>query len=327
MGIQLEEHQWQGEWRTMVDQASTNIPSLESLEDFHIFVLANVLRRPIVMYAAPKLRSQATGGTLQQINFHGIYLPLLWDPHSCKKDPLPLAYYGGHFVALVAVEYPQQFNKGSFTLPLVDFHGQTLPVRFLLSMEDPTAMMMDYLRVVSVSGHNSPYITSTSVICASLTTAPQPAYLESLLSGFIDACGNALHAYGNQPRQPQPAAPQQDYNQFDQPPLSSQPNQPYYGNASAPRTVSQGRVKCINHCGMYGDPDKGGLCVQCYQKHLQTEHDQPVQSQDNQLGLPQSTGFVPQKQPVKCINHCGMRGDPERGGLCFQCYQKHMRNK
>ena len=331
MGIQLEEHQWQGEWRTMVDQASTNIPqgkSLESLEDFHIFVLANVLRRPIVMYAAPKLRSQATGGTLQQINFHGIYLPLLWDPHSCKKDPLPLAYQGGHFVALVAVEYPQQFNKGSFTLPLVDFHGQTLPVRFLLSMEDPTAMMMDYLRVVSVSGHNSPYITSTSVICASLTVAPRPAYLEPLLSGFIDACGNALH--GNQPRQPQPAAPQQRYNQFDQPPPSSQPNQPYYGNASAPPTGSQGRVKCINHCGMYGDPDKGGLCSQCYQKHLQTEHDQPLQSQDNQLGLPQSTGFVPLKQPVepqKCINHCGMRGDPDRGGLCFQCYQKHTRNE
>ena len=323
LGIQLEDFQWQREWQSTVAQASTDIPqgkTLESLEDFHIFVLANVLRRPIVMYAAPKVRSQATGGTLQQINFHGIYLPLLWDPNSCKKDPLPLAYYGGHFVALVAVEYPQQYNRGSLTLPLVDFHGQTLPVRFILSMEDPTAMMMDYLRVASVSGHNSPYITSTTVVCASLSIPNRPAYLKPLLTGFLDACG-----YANQP---QPAVSQPGYNHLDQLPPSSQPNQPYYGNASAPPTEIQRREKCINHCGMYGDPEKGGLCSQCYQKHRQTEQQTPLQNQDNWHNLPESTGFVPRSEgPQKCINHCGMQGDPDKGGLCFQCYQKHVRNE
>ena len=312
MGIQLKEHQWQGEWQTMVDQASTNISqgkSLESLEDFHIFVLANVLRRPIVVYAAPKLQSQAT---LQQINFHGIHLPALWDPYSCKKDPLPLAYCGGHFVSLVAVEYPQQFNKGSFTLPLVDFHGQTLPVRFLLSMEDPTAMMMDYLRVVSVSGHNSPYITSTSVSCASLTVAPRPAYLETLLSGFIDACGNAFH--GNQPRQPQTATPQQIYyNLFDQPPPSSQPNQPYYGNIPVPPTVSQGRIKCINQCGLYGDLDKGGLCSECLQKHLQTEQEQPLQ--------------VPPRRQLCATAGCSFKGYHDLYNLCPDCYEAKYQRK
>ena len=128
-GLQLDRAQWQREWEIVVNQASTEVPAggnLDSLEEFHIFVLANVLRRPVVMYASPKMRS-IQGATLQGVNFHGIYLPLLWDPHSCKKDPLPLSFCGGYFSALVVIDSPDQYCNGHLVLPLTDYYGQQLP--------------------------------------------------------------------------------------------------------------------------------------------------------------------------------------------------------
>ena len=158
-GLQLDQAQWQREWQIVVNQASTEVPAggnLDSLEEFHIFVLANVLRRPVVMYAVPKMRS-VQGATLQGVNFHGIYLPLLWDPHSCKKDPLPLSFYGGHFSALVVIDSPNQYRNGHLVLPLTDYYGQQLPIRFALPQEDPTSLMMDYLNLMQIQSHGSPY--------------------------------------------------------------------------------------------------------------------------------------------------------------------------
>jgi hypothetical protein len=73
-----------------------------SMLDIHVFMLANVLRRPIVVYAAPSmLQCQA-----------GIYLPLLHKPDRCCNVPLTLLYEEpqpgkaavGHFNAVLGVE-------------------------------------------------------------------------------------------------------------------------------------------------------------------------------------------------------------------------------
>ena len=193
---QLKRHQCETEWQAVVKQASAEVPpgkALDSLEEFHVFVLANILRRPIIMYAVPKMRS-VYGATLQRVNFHGVYLPLLWDPSTCKKDPLPLAFYGGHFSSLVVIEFPQQYRDGCIILPLMDFYGQQLPVRFMLPQEDPTALLMDYLDLIQIPDHGSPYIFpggTKDIICAKLTIPQVPAYLKPLISGFTDACYDA----------------------------------------------------------------------------------------------------------------------------------------
>ncbi len=321
MGIQLEERQWLEEWRIVVSQASLEAAhgqALESLDDFHVFVLSNILRRPIVLYAAPKIRSVATGGTLQHVNFHGIYLPLLWEPGACKKNPLPLGYYGGHFVALVAIDHPQGNHSNSFNLPLTDVHGQPLPVRYCLGMEEPTPLIMDYLHIKNISGHASPYIASHTIVSASLSIVDKPAYLKPLLDGFIDACSQAFQGGNKQPISIQPIqahynpAPNrlgQSYNQDyhappqAQPPASSYNQQPQYGNAL------EQREKCINNCGMFGNPSNGGLCSKCYQKHL-NEH------VDGQHGANNLT-------PKKCLNNCGNYVDyNDQIGLCFRCVDK-----
>ena len=50
-------------------------PLYESLEEFHVFVLANILQRPILVVADTVLRD-ADGEAFAPIPFGGIYLPL-----------------------------------------------------------------------------------------------------------------------------------------------------------------------------------------------------------------------------------------------------------
>jgi hypothetical protein len=47
----------------------------ESLEEFHVYVLANNIRRPIVVYSDTILRTN-DGEAISPIEFGGIYLPL-----------------------------------------------------------------------------------------------------------------------------------------------------------------------------------------------------------------------------------------------------------
>jgi hypothetical protein len=47
----------------------------ESLEEFHVYVLANNIRRPIVIYSDTVLRTN-DGEAISPIEFGGIYLPL-----------------------------------------------------------------------------------------------------------------------------------------------------------------------------------------------------------------------------------------------------------
>ena len=325
---QLERHQWETEWQAVVKQASAEVPpgkALDSLEEFHVFVLANILRRPIIMYAVPKMRS-VYGATLQRVNFHGVYLPLLWDPSTCKKDPLPLAFYGGHFSSLVVIEFPQQYRDGCIILPLMDFYGQQLPVRFMLPQEDPTALLMDYLDLIQIPDHGSPYIFpggTKDIICAKLTIPQVPAYLKPLISGFIDAC---YDAFGHQQSPQQP-------NQFHTTAYGEmQHPHPDAGNGS---TI--GKVKCINNCGMFGDPVTG-LCSQCYRKAqtaAQAQENVPTTLAYNpsmQHGTPPVQQGIPWEQQgssqpksaqgqMKCP-HCPNPAHPNYLGMCERCYQR-----
>ncbi len=47
----------------------------ESLEEFHVYVLANNIRRPIIIYSDTILRTN-DGEAISPIEFGGIYLPL-----------------------------------------------------------------------------------------------------------------------------------------------------------------------------------------------------------------------------------------------------------
>ena len=74
---------------------TTSSSSLVYLEDIHIFALANLLRRTIIIISLPTLKN------IEDIHLRGIYLPLLNDPTTCCKDPIVIAFHNFHFMPLL----------------------------------------------------------------------------------------------------------------------------------------------------------------------------------------------------------------------------------
>ena len=83
----------------------------ESLEEFHVFVLAHVLRRPIIVVADTVLKN-SSGEALAPIPFGGIYLPLESKPEKCHRSPLLLTYDAAHFSALVPMDRAVETDEG-----------------------------------------------------------------------------------------------------------------------------------------------------------------------------------------------------------------------
>uniref|UniRef100_A0A8D0G072 OTU domain-containing protein 7B n=1 Tax=Sphenodon punctatus TaxID=8508 RepID=A0A8D0G072_SPHPU len=110
------------------DVESSEEPVYESLEEFHVFVLAHVLKRPIVVVADTMLRDSG-GEAFAPIPFGGIYLPLEVPANKCHRSPLVLAYDQAHFSALVSMEQKEP-TKDQAMIPLTDSEHKLLPVHF-----------------------------------------------------------------------------------------------------------------------------------------------------------------------------------------------------
>ena len=81
----------------------------ESLEELHVFVLAHVLCRPIIIVADTILKD-ANGDAMAPISFGGVYLPLERNPDKCYRTPLLLTYDAAHFSAIVPMESSTMSN-------------------------------------------------------------------------------------------------------------------------------------------------------------------------------------------------------------------------
>lgn len=182
-GLVYSELEWRREWNAIVSMAST-VPRLrrqslasnvsgadgasgaiyESLEEIHVLALAHVLRRPIIVVADTVLKDM-NGEDLAPIPFGGIYLPLECPPSTCLKSPLLLAYDGGHFSALVAMDSEQRPQVAA--IPLVDSNRELLPIQFNVdpgpetednevlshSNEDSINLLAEYLEVLKLDPH------------------------------------------------------------------------------------------------------------------------------------------------------------------------------
>ena len=155
-GLTFSEEEWEFEWHEIIRIAtnqprrhpttdslrrySTLRPHYESLEEVHVFAMAHVLHRPIIVVADNFLRNMH-GEPLAPIYFGGIYLPLEHSAASCYKSPVILAYDSSHFSPLVAKKDPVVVTKGNSRLrhsaskretvmPLVTPDGALLPILF-----------------------------------------------------------------------------------------------------------------------------------------------------------------------------------------------------
>lgn len=191
------ETQCDHEWQRLVSIAAASSAAKASdfteqgisslLEEFHIFALAYTLQRPIVVY------SNCNDTALHKVRYHGIYLPILKDANYCSKDPLPLACNdNGHFSPLICADLTQQTQHKTISLPLCDYYGRILPVKYTLHNENAKYLLENYLNTETVCApgikSESPYFTTESITFAKLTVSNMPENLKKLVSEFIDAC-------------------------------------------------------------------------------------------------------------------------------------------
>ncbi|XP_029436943.1 OTU domain-containing protein 7B isoform X2 [Rhinatrema bivittatum] len=146
-GLVYTEEEWQKEWNELIKLASSEPrmhygtngsncagtesseePVYESLEEFHVFVLAHVLKRPVVVVADTMLRDSG-GEAFAPIPFGGIYLPLEVPANKCHQSPLVLAYDQAHFSALVSMEQKEPTGEQA-VIPMTDSEHKLLPVHF-----------------------------------------------------------------------------------------------------------------------------------------------------------------------------------------------------
>ncbi|KAH3787027.1 hypothetical protein DPMN_165146 [Dreissena polymorpha] len=160
----LDESQWQRDWALLLKLASQPGASLEQL---HIFALAHILRRPIIIYGVKVVKS-FRGESIDFARFEGVYLPFLWERNFCYKSPITLGYTRGHFSALVPMELDTNMPLGAganidnapdeqvFYLPLVDHEGVFLPIHFISGAEanpDETIFRRWFDCIVTQEGH------------------------------------------------------------------------------------------------------------------------------------------------------------------------------
>ncbi|XP_066582108.1 ubiquitin thioesterase trabid [Prorops nasuta] len=150
LAFTLEETQWQEDWESLLATAAQPGSALEQL---HVFALAHILRRPIIVYGVKYVKS-FRGEDIGYARFEGVYLPFLWEPSFCIRSPIALGYTRGHFTALVPIEPysssripPLTSHSGNSPLqqlqiqmqttfmPLMDREHKLLPIHFLTSEE------------------------------------------------------------------------------------------------------------------------------------------------------------------------------------------------
>lgn len=119
----------------------------EFLEEMHVFVLANVICRPIIILGESTVRSPLAGDSIEQNNFVGIYLPLLWRPAMCERNPVVLCFLHNHFQPLISRYQLTSEPKDMLAIPLVTSRLEPLHIHFLLPHEEPKAhdLLQQYL--------------------------------------------------------------------------------------------------------------------------------------------------------------------------------------
>ncbi len=132
----------------------------ECLEEIHIFVLANILRRPIIVLSEAVVRN-LRGSALGPNNFGGIYLPLLWKPAQCVGYPIVLGFNVGHFVPLLGSsssdvterDHRSEMRLAEHVVPLVTHKLEPVHVHFLLAGEERYVhkLLHDYLKITEVN--------------------------------------------------------------------------------------------------------------------------------------------------------------------------------
>jgi len=185
--------EWDHEWNKVVNAATNQLQrspyvgalSYEYLEEIHVFTLANVLRRPIIVLGEP-FTYDRDGDSIEQNNFVGVYLPLLCSPSECYPMPVVIAFIVDHFQPLL-LRATSSLSSEPFTtmdaVPLVTADLEPLRIHFLLPDEQGCvaySLLQQYLHTfeVKVSSDGDQQM----VLCARLFNSDEDAHIHNLIA-------------------------------------------------------------------------------------------------------------------------------------------------
>ncbi|KAJ8416047.1 hypothetical protein AAFF_G00380690 [Aldrovandia affinis] len=324
-GLRYNTLNWQEEWEKVVEMASPESSHgglrYASLEDIHIFVLSNILRRPIVIIADQMLRSMKSGSSFSPLNVGGVYLPLHWPPGDCYKYPIVLGYDSQHFAPLITVKdsgpeiravplaYP---GRGMF---------EDLRVHFLVEKElqQKTKLIKDYLTVIEIPVNGLSYDTTHIINAARLDEGNLPEDMD-LMEDYLQLVNHEFRLW-----------------QKEKDPASElwPPQLP------PPFSVSQlslMEVRCATpRCPFYVSVDTQPHCHECFERHHDRGGSEFGPLGDRPMGRtapapPPSPRSAPPTAPslvlysetnaMKCkMPGCLFTLSVEHSGLCDRCFR------
>lgn len=150
-GYSLEPHEWNNEWDIVVSLASHKFKKgtkmLDSLESVHLFALANMFKRTIIVIA------DQTHNLNRVARFGGIFVPILFEP-AVPTVPIFVSYSNSHFTALVTLNGP---GRNIYPIEHIDGSGlMDMPYSSIENKKDQKIKLLKRfvdLEYASENGH------------------------------------------------------------------------------------------------------------------------------------------------------------------------------
>lgn len=197
----FSEEDWEREWDLLVKLSSPDPKHKDNytmLEEFHVFALANMIKRPIIIVAAKFIYS-LDGDEFSPNNIGGVYLPLIHPPTECCKSPIVLAYSNSHFCPLI----PAAGNEET-KIVLTDLNNQLFTLHYAVDASPAPILLQDYLDI-SFENHDNHIHTvaridaseSLMTLGASAHNSDSRTNSESVGFDGFDRFDDEYHDHGN----------------------------------------------------------------------------------------------------------------------------------
>ncbi|XP_067862747.1 tumor necrosis factor alpha-induced protein 3-like [Heptranchias perlo] len=329
---------WDQEWQNVIESADPRSPAGQALtniyQDIHIFVLANIVRRPIVVVVGNSEESSKSTSNIMTSSPAGIYLPLHWPPLQCYTCPILLSYEHQYFTPLISVnDVGPELN--AFPLVVPSENGSVeLPIRFLLNTEkaDRKQLLSSYLIQISVPDYNG----AEFVNAARLLINPLPNDL-NLVQDYFQLVN---HQYKFWQENTEKGRSNRDKEEF-----------------ASLSNLSIMEDKCLTHgCPYFCSKFTKPFCHTCYDAfqrkevssgtnigkrsgnqrsdgHLKESHSEGAtifgleDIRNTQSTLPSSPSHIPffsETNALKCkASQCPFTGSVAQNGLCPSCFREN----